>query len=113
MERERKDRSANWMLEHHAGSLLRLSGITNFTACRAASNVIAYPKRIPDGLIDVMFADRVEAVPFLLEIESYPDSDCLRQLREDAAIVLLSRGVLPDILLVVLAPKGNLIVPSD
>jgi hypothetical protein len=51
--------------------------------------------------------------PFLIEIETYPNSDTATQLRDDAAMVLLTRGVLPDILLVVLSPKGNLEPPAE
>lgn len=113
MARDRKDRSANWIVEHHGGSLLRLAKVSDFTRWQAAQTVMRFPKQVPDGLLDVTFPDRPTPDPFLIEIESYPEQDTIRQLRDDAAMTLLSRGVLPDILLVVLRPKGNLHVHSE
>jgi hypothetical protein len=108
MERERKDRSANWIIEQHGDSLLRLAKITGFTSWRPAQTVLSFPKQIPDGLLDVTFPERPEPDPFLIEIESYPATETYAQARDDAAMTLLARGKLPDILLVVLFPKGNL-----
>jgi hypothetical protein len=113
MARDRKDRSANWIIERHGGSMLRLANITNFVKWQPAANVLTFPKQIPDGLLDVTFADRPAPDPFLIEVETFPGGDTAAQIRNDAAMVLLARGVLPDILLVILAPKGNLDVPSS
>lgn len=113
MARDRKDRSANWIIEHHGGSLLHLAKISNFTKWQAAPTVLTFPKQMPDGLLDVTFPDRPSADPFLIEIESYPERDTIEQIRADAAMVLLARGVLPDILLVVLSPKGNLSIAPE
>jgi hypothetical protein len=108
MTRERKDRSASWIIESHGDSLLRLAKIPVFTSWRAGSTVMSFPKQVPDGLLEVTFPNRSEPDPFLIEIETFPNSDTAGQLLDDAAMVLLTRGVLPDILLVVLCPKGNL-----
>ena len=113
MARDRKDRSANWIIERHGGSVLRLANITNFTSWQAAATVMSFPKQIPDGLLDVTFPDRSSPDPFLIEVETDPGADIAEQLRRDAAMVLLARGVLPDILLLVLARKGKLSMPED
>jgi hypothetical protein len=113
MTRDRKDRSANWIIERHGDSLLRLAKISGFTSWQASSTVMSFPKQIPDGLLDVTFPNRSGPDPFLIEIETYPDQKTATQLRDDAAMVLLTRGVLPDILLIVLHPKGNLVVSSE
>jgi hypothetical protein len=113
MTRERKDRSANWLIECHGISLLRLVNITGYTSWQACQSVLSFPKQMPDGLLDVKFPARVEPDPFLIEIETYPDREVLTQLREDIAMVLLTRGVLPDVLLIVLFPKGNYVVEAE
>lgn len=113
MARERKDRSANWIIERHGASLLRLANISDFVSWKAAASVLSFPKQMPDGLLDVTFRAGGIPDPFLIEIESYPDQETISQLRDDAAMVLLSRGVLPDILLIVLFPKGNFTVPPE
>jgi hypothetical protein len=106
-ERDKKDRSVSWLVGHHAISLLRLAHIANAVSCRAAQTVMAYPKQIPDGMLEVVFSDKATPDLFLLEVETYPEQDTLRQIRRDLAMVLLSHDVLADTLVVVLAPKGN------
>jgi predicted transposase YdaD len=107
MTRDRKDRSANWIIERHGDSLLRLAKVSGFTSWRPAQTVLSFPKQMPDGLLDVSFPGRPAPDPFLIEIESYPAAETSTQIRDDAAMTILTRGVLPNILLVVLFPKGN------
>ncbi|MSU77449.1 MAG: hypothetical protein EXS16_05050 [Gemmataceae bacterium] len=75
--------------------------------------MLTFPKQILDGLLDVTFAHRPHTDPFLIEVEVYPDRETLDQLRDDAAMVILARGVLPDILIIVLCPKGNAVIPDE
>ncbi len=113
MTRDRKDRSANWLIEAHGGSLLRLANVTGFTKCEAVESVLTFPKQMPDGLLEVTFSHRSEPDPFLIEVEVFPDRESLDQLRDDAAMVILTRNVLPDILILVLRPKGNAAIPEE
>jgi hypothetical protein len=106
--RDRKDRSVSWYMAHLGGSLLRLAPVGPFVAWRAAQTVLAFPKQVPDGLLDVTFADKPTPDPFLIEIEVYPEQETLEQIRKDVAMVLLTRDVVPDVLLLVLRPRGNL-----
>jgi hypothetical protein len=107
MARDRKDRSGNWIIERHGDSLLRMARITNFVSWQPAHSVLTFPKQIPDGLLDVFFPGKAKPDPFLIEIESYPDAETIEQVRRDLAMVLLTRGVVPDIILLVLRPKGK------
>jgi hypothetical protein len=95
-------------MEHLGGSLLRLAPVGPIVTWKAAQTVLGFPKQMPDGLLDVTFPDKPTPDPFLIEIESYPEQDTLEQIRRDVAMVLLTRGVLPDVLLLVLHPKGRL-----
>lgn len=113
MARDRKDRSVSWFMAHHGGSLLRLAPIGPFLDWRASQTVLAFPKQIPDGLLDVTFPDQPVPEPFLIEIETYPEQGTLDQIRKDVAMVLLTHGVLPDVLLLVLCPKGNLAIAPE
>ncbi len=113
MARDRKDRSVSWFMAHHGGSLLRLAPVSPFVSWRAGPTVLAFPKQVPDGLLDVTFADKAAPDPFLIEIEAYPEQDTLAQIRKDVAMVLLTRGVVPDVLLLVLRPKGNLTIQPE
>jgi hypothetical protein len=113
MARDRKDRSSTWYMEHHGGALLRLAQVSGVVRWQAAQNVLGYPKQMPDGLLDVTFAGKATPDPFLIEIETYPDQETMEQLRRDLAMVILTRRVVPDILVVVLRPKGNLRIDPD
>src|SRR4029077_12442366 len=75
MARDRKDRSANWILEYHGDSVLRLAKIGAFTSWHSAHSVLSFPKQLPDGLLDVSFPGRSVADPFLVEIETFPQLD--------------------------------------
>jgi hypothetical protein len=91
--RDRKDRSAKWMLTHFSDSLLHLAGITGFSHVRTTQPELVTPKQVPDGLMEVFYPDRKEPVLVLAEISTYPYREQEEQMFRDAALVYLSRGV--------------------
>src|SRR5262249_188918 len=60
-----------------------------------------------DGLLEIGFPGQRDLVPVLVEIETYPDQEHEEQVLRDLAAVLLDRRVLPDVVTVVLHPKGE------
>jgi len=100
-------------MEHHGGALLRLVHLSGIVHWQAAQNVLGFPKQMPDGLLDVTFAGKKKPDPFLIEIEAYPDQETLRQIRRDLAMVLLTRNVIPDMIVFVLLPKGKLSIDPE
>jgi len=113
MARDRKDRTSSWFMIHHGDSLLRLAKISNFVRWQAVQTVLSFPKQIPDGLLDVTFADKSTPDPFLIEIETYPEKDTAQQILRDLAMVVMLRGVIPDIIVIVLRPKGTLSISPE
>ncbi|MBY0227930.1 MAG: hypothetical protein K2W96_01485 [Gemmataceae bacterium] len=111
--RESKDRSILWLLEKHGGALLRLAGVTGFTSWEAAHNVLAYPKRLPDGVIEATFPGQAEPDLFIVEVETYPDGEAGLQVLRDVALVFLARGVVPDAVCLVLAPRREQAVAGE
>jgi predicted transposase YdaD len=105
--REAKDRSSKWLIEHHAQSFLFFGGISGYTRCRAAHSVIAVPERLPDGLLDVSFPGESTPHPVLVEISTYPGSRSAEQALDDLLLVFLARRVVPELLTLVLHPKGQ------
>ena len=105
--RDDKDRSGKWLPEHHGDSILRLGGIQGFRAWRAAQAEVVQPKQLPDSLLEVTFPDRTTPDPFLVEIATYPDRRVNDQMLRDALIVFLDRGVLPEMLTLVLCPGAT------
>jgi hypothetical protein len=108
----RYDSSSKWLIEHHGDALLRLAGITDVVSWWPLQAEIVQPRRLPDGLLEVRRASRESADLFVVELSTYPDRRVPEQLLRDAALVYLDRGVLPEVLVVVLHPKGNVRVPD-
>jgi hypothetical protein len=106
-ERDAKDRSIGFLVSKFPKALLRLAGVEGVKTCVPQMNSLSVPKRIPDGLLAVSFEKEKAPVLFLLEATTYPDADEERQVLEDVAMVLLSSKVIPEVISIVLAPKGN------
>src|SRR5687767_1632743 len=105
--RQEKDRCGKWLIENHGDAILKLAKVTGFLTCRAAQTEQVAPRRLPDGLLEVAFPDRAETDPFLIEIETYADRAIASQLFEDMMLTRMERGVIPDVICVVLRPKGK------
>ncbi len=105
--RQDKDRGSKWLIAHHGDAILKLAGLTGFTSWRALTPETVAPRRLPDGLLEVQFPDHPEPSLVLIEIEAYADADVDRQVFEDVAIVFLERQRVPDVVSLVLKPKGR------
>lgn len=96
------DRSAKYLIEKHGDAILKLAAVPPFTSWRAVANEQVAPRRTPDGLLEVQFADHPAPTPVVIEVESRSSADNARQMAEDLALVYLTTGVWPDGILVVL-----------
>ena len=105
--REAKDRASEWLIEHHGDGLLAVAGVTGFTSCKAVNSVMVHPKRLPDGLLEVTFPGQRSPSVFLVEVTTYPDKEESDQVLEDVALVLLERRLVPDVISLVLSPRGK------
>jgi hypothetical protein len=77
-----------------------------------ASRTVA-PRRTPDGLIEVRFPGEPQPALVLVEIETYPDADNDRQVLDDLMLLALDRGAVPEVVSLVLKPKGNLVTSGQ
>jgi hypothetical protein len=107
------DRSSKWLIQHHGDALLRLEGIGAVTAWRALQAELVQPGQLPDGLIEAQLPGRSEPDLYVVEIATYPEQRLYKQLLRDTALVYLDRQVLPEVLAVILHPKGTLRVAND
>lgn len=96
------DRSAKWYISHHGDVLLKLARVRPYESWRASANEAVAPRRTPDGLLEVKFADQPAATPVIIEMESKTSADNRRQVSEDLFLVRLTTGVWPDAILVTL-----------
>jgi hypothetical protein len=106
--REQKDNSAKWLIEHHGDAILRIGGISGFMTWRAVHAERAHPKQLPDGLLEVSFPGQPDSDLFLIEVSTYPERRAEEQAARDAQLVWLDRRVVPEVITLVLHPKGGL-----
>ena len=102
------DKSSKWLIEHHGDSILRLAGLHDVVSWRPLPAELVQPGQLPDGLLEVRLAGRDEPDLFILELATYPENRLLEQLARDSVLVYLNRRKLPEVLALVLHPKGKL-----
>lgn len=111
MARQKFDRSSKWLLENQGRALMRLAGAQKITRSVALQPEAVQPGTLPDGLLDVRFADRSRSL-VLVEMATYPEKRIVEQVTRDMRLVRQARGVLPDTLVFVLCQKGTWAVPD-
>jgi hypothetical protein len=106
------DRSSKWLIQHHGDSILRLANIKNIESWRPAQAEVVQPRQLPDGLLEVRLQGEAEDSLFLLEVATYPERRVSKQLTRDAMLVYLDRDELPEVIALVLRPKGRYRIPA-
>jgi hypothetical protein len=106
------DRSSKWLIQHHGDSILRLANIENIERWRPAQAEVVQPRQSPDGLLEVRLQGEPEDDLFLLEVATYPERRVSRQLTRDTMIAFLDRDELPEVIVLVLRPKGRYRIPT-
>ena len=102
------DRTSKWLIQHHGDAILRLAGVDDLASWRPLQAELVQPRQLPDGLVEARRAGRDEPDYYILEIATYPDARLLEQVLRDLTLVYLDRRVLPEVLVLVLHPKGKL-----
>ena len=113
MESHPYDRSGKWLIEHHGDSILRLAGIQKIVDWRPVPGEVVQPRQLPDGLLEVLLRGRKKFVPFVVELATYPERRLVRQLVRNAMLVYLDGDMLPEIIAVILRPKGRQPIPTE
>jgi predicted transposase YdaD len=106
--REDKDRSSKWVVEHRGDSLLRLAGIHGFSRWQPAPSQLIQPLESPDGVLEVFFPGRAEPDLVVVEVATYPERRANEQMQRDDMAVVLARRLMPEVVTLVLCPKGQL-----
>jgi predicted transposase YdaD len=111
--RFRYDKSSKWLIEHHGDSILRLAGVANVESWRALQAELVQPRKLPDGLVEAQLAGRPEPDLFLIEVATFPENRLPAELFDDLMLAYLNRHQLPEVLTIVLHPKGNVRIPAN
>ena len=107
MECFRYDRSSKWMIEHQGRLILYLGRIHDVEECRTSQTEVVQPRKTPDGLLEVRRRGQQNFHPVIVEIETNPEKRTVDDLIDDVMLVYQNRRELPDVLVLVLRPKGK------
>ncbi len=103
------DKGSKFLLQKHARGVLLLGGAKNVRSVRALQAELVQPRKLPDGLLEVYFEKRKEPDHVLVEVATYPEERALDQALDDLALARRHlKGKLPELLMLVLCPKGKL-----
>ncbi len=105
-----KDRGSKWLLGKHGDALLRLAGITGFTRWEHVPAEVVAPRRSLDGLFKLAYPNEAQPRLVIVEIESYADSTADRQVLDDIMLVVLEHRRMPEVVSLILKPKGEVAV---
>lgn len=111
--RQDKDKVGKWLLSAKGDSILHLAGVTGFTSWKSVQSELVAPRRLPDGIIEATFPGEEKPRLYLIELESYADNSVDPQVFEDILLVRLEKKVIPEVICVVLKPKGNVTVKGS
>ena len=111
--RHQYDKSSQWLIEHYAGAILRLAGAGPVVSWRPLPGEVVQSRQLPDGLVEARLPDRPDPVLFLVEINTYPDNRVPGELFDDLALTDLNRRQVPEVVTLVLCPKGHLRVEPE
>jgi hypothetical protein len=106
--RDDYDRSSKYLIQHRGDAILRLGGAQGIRSWRPLQAELVQPRQLPDGLLEVRFEGEDEPVLFVVEIATYPENRVQEQVLRDLMLFWLDRQALPEILTLVLHPKGQL-----
>lgn len=107
------DKSSKWLLEHHGSAVLHLAGLRDIAACRSLQSDVVQTRHLPDGLLEVRLRGQSRPRLILVEIATYPEPRVVRQAADDLMRVYQARGVMPELLTLVLRQRGQYRVPSE
>jgi hypothetical protein len=113
MARQELDKGSKWLIQKHGNSVLFLGGWRDVQRSRPLQAELVQQVRLPDGLLEVWAQGQRKPQRILLEAATYPDKRVLRQIRDDLFLSALHLGELPELLVLVLHPKGQAQVPNQ
>ena len=107
------DKNTKWLIRKHGNSILYLGGVRQVKRWRALQTELVEPSKLPDGLLEVYFHGRSAPDYFLLEVATYPEKRVLEQALGDLTLAYQHLHILPELLTVVLYPRGRFRLTGD
>jgi hypothetical protein len=107
MARQRFDIGSKWLLHHQGKAALLVGGLKGVRRIEPGPGEIAQSRKFPDGLLRVYFAGEHKPHHVLIEVATYAEPRALKQALDDLALAYSALGHLPELLMLVLRPKGK------
>jgi hypothetical protein len=105
------DKCGKYQIQHHGDSILRMARVRAIASWKPVQAELVQHRRLPDGLIEALHQGEDQPDTYLLEIATYPEARVARQVMDDVALSWLGRHELPEVVVLFLHPRGN-VVPA-
>jgi len=107
MPRQRFDMGSKWLLHNQGKGALLVGGFTDVRRIEAMPGEIVQNRKYPDGLLRVYLGGERKPHHVLIEVATYAEKRALRQALDDLTLSYQTLGHLPELLMLVLRPKGR------
>lgn len=113
MARQRYDIGGKWLLQNFGREALRIGGLTNVEHAEPMPGEVVQNRRYPDSLLRAFLQGETRPTHVLVEIATYPERRALKQALDDLTLAYSTLGHLPDLVFLVLRPKGKLRIGGE
>jgi hypothetical protein len=108
MPQQRFDIGSKWLLQNQGKGALLVGGFKDVQRIEPMPGEIVQNRKYPDGLLRVHLAGQRKPHYVLIEIATYSEKRALRQALDDLTLSYQTLGHLPELLMLILRPKGQL-----
>jgi hypothetical protein len=107
MPRQRFDLGSKWLPHNQGKGVLLVGGLKGVRRYQPMPAEIVQSRKYPDGLLQVFLAGDKAPHHVLIEVATYPEKRALKQALDDLTLAYSALGHLPELLMLVLRPKGR------
>ncbi len=107
MPHQRFDMGSKWLLHHQGKGALLVGGFKDVRRIEPMPGEIVQNRKYPDGLLRVYLAGQRKPHHVLIEVATYSEERALQQALDDLTLSYQTLGHLPELLMLVLRPKGR------
>jgi hypothetical protein len=104
---QRFDIGSKWLLHNQGKGALLVGGLKDVQRIEPLPGEIVQNRKYPDGLLRVYLTGQRRPHHVLVEVATYSEKRALRQALDDLALAYSALGHLPELLMLVLRPKGR------
>ena len=107
MPRQRFDLSSKWLLHNQGKAALFVGGLKKVRRIEPMPGEIVQSRKLPDGLLRAFLHGERKPHHVLVEVATCAERRALKQALDDLAAAYSALGHLPELLMLVLRPKGT------